>query len=134
MLQNKFMSIYCVLNDILLEMNHKEHSNRKVSYSQVLTTAIVADLYFGGNQTMVLLYLKNHIFKDTIDKSGFTKWLHKLKELLMFIFLSTGRIFKHIDCNMKYNLGSFPVKVCHNIRIGWSISQLVYQLLRYVYR
>jgi len=120
MLQDKVTAIYCVLDDLLQEMNHIEHNNRKFSASQVLTTAIVSALYFRGNQTMALLYMKSHIFKNTINKNGFTKRLHKLKELLLFVLISIGRLFKYLCCEMEYIIDSFPVKVCHNIRISRS--------------
>ncbi|WP_103072046.1 IS982 family transposase [Aquimarina sediminis] len=118
MLQDKVISIYCVIDDLLKEMNHKEHSNRRFSDSQVLTTSIVSALYFQGNQTLALFYMKSHFFADTINKSGFTKRLHKLKELLLFLFLSIGRLFKYLRCEMEYVIDSFPIKVCHNIRIN----------------
>lgn len=117
MLRDKVIAIYCVLDDLLKEMNHIEQNNRKFCDSRVLTTAIVSALYFRGNQTMALWYIKSHIFKHTINKSGFTKRLHKLKELLLFVFFSIGRLFKYLCCQMEYVIDSFPVKVCHNIRV-----------------
>lgn len=120
MLQDKVTAIYCIIDDLLKQMNHTEHHNRKFSDSQVLTTAIVSGLYFRGNQTMALFYMRSHIFTTVIYKSGFTKRLHKLKELLLFLFLHIGRIFKYICCDMEYIIDSFPVRVCHNIRISRS--------------
>ena len=117
MLQDKVIAIYCTIDDILKEMGHQEHNNRKCTDSQVLTVAIVSSKFFGGNQTTALSYFRSHIFDNMINKSGFTKRLHKLKELLMHIFFSIGRIFKYIHCEMEYIIDSFPVKVCHNIRI-----------------
>ncbi len=117
MLQDKVIAIYCVFDDLLKEMNHKEHTRRKFSDSQVLTTAVIAALYFRGNQTMAISYMKSHIFTAVINKSGFTKRLHKLKELLLFVFLRIGRIFKYLYCDMEYIIDSFPVRVYHNIRI-----------------
>lgn len=118
MLQDKVISIYCLVDDLLKEMHHKEHSNRKISDSHVITIAIVSALYFRGNQTMSLAYMRSHIFTQTIKKSGFTKRLHKLKEMLMLILLKIGSIFKYLCCEMEYIIDSFPVKACHNIRIG----------------
>ncbi|KAB8153620.1 hypothetical protein EZY14_010350 [Kordia sp. TARA_039_SRF] len=98
-------------------MEHQEHNNRKCTDSQVLTVGIVSAMFFGGNQTTALWYMRSHIFDNMLKKSGFTKRLHKLKELLMNIFFSIGRIFKYIHCEMEYIIDSYPVKVCHNIRI-----------------
>lgn len=95
MLQDKVISIYCTIDDILKEMQHQEHNNRKCSDSQVLTVAIVSAMFFAGNQTTTLSYMRSHIFDDMLNKSGFTKRLHKLKELLLSIFFSIGRIFKY---------------------------------------
>lgn len=117
MLQDKVIGIYCIIDDILKEMNHKEHNSRKFTDSQVLTTAIVSALYFNGNQSSALSYMRSHMFKNTIHKSGFTKRLHRVRELLLFLFFEIGRIFKYIDCELEYIIDSFPVKVCHNIRI-----------------
>ena len=118
MLQDKVIAIYCLIDDLLKEMNHHEHSNRTFSDGQVITTALVSALYFKGNQTMALNYMDSHIFDRVLKKSGFTKRLHRLKELLMFIFLRIGRVFKYVCCQMEYIIDSFPVKVCHNIRIS----------------
>lgn len=118
MLQDKVIAIYCLVDDLLKEMNHIEHKNRKFTDGQVITTAVVSALYFRGNQTMSLDYMDCHIFGHVLKKSGFTKRLHKLKEVLMFILLRIGRIFKYMCCEMEYIIDSFPVKACHNIRIS----------------
>ncbi|WP_330444595.1 IS982 family transposase [Flavivirga abyssicola] len=117
MLQDKVIGIYCIIDDILKEMNHKEHNSRTFSDSQVLTTALVAAMYFNGNQSSALSYMKSHVFSHTLRKSGFTKRLHKIKDLMLLLFFEIGRVFKYIYCEMEYIIDSFPVKVCHNIRI-----------------
>lgn len=118
MLQDKVIAIYCLLDDLLQEMNHEEHISRSFSDSQVLTTAIVSALYFRGNQTMALRYMDSHIFTQVIGKSGFTKRLHRLKDFMLLLFFYIGRFFKYACCQMEYVIDSFPVKACHNIRIG----------------
>lgn len=118
MLQDKVIAIYCLVDDLLKEMNHIEHNNRQYSDSQVITTALVSAQYFRGNQTLALNYMRSHIFDKVIKKSGFTKRLHKLKETLLFILLRIGRVFKYLCCEMDYIIDSFPVKACHNIRIS----------------
>lgn len=118
MLQDKVIAIYCLMDDLLKEMDHKEHNNRRFPDSQVLSTALVSALYFRGNQSLALAYMRSHIFEDVLQKSGFTKRLHRLGETLMFIPLQIGRVFKYISCEMEYIIDSFTVKVCHNIRIS----------------
>ncbi len=118
MLCDKVISIYCLVDNLLKEMNYTKHKNRRYSDSPVITIALISALCFRGNQTMVLTYMGSHIFDTVIHKSGFTKRLHKLKEVLMFILLCVGRIFKYLCCEMEYIIDSFPVKACHNIRIS----------------
>ncbi len=118
MLQDKVIAIYCLVDDLLKEMNHKEHNHRKFSDGQVITTALVSALCFSGNQTMALCYMDSHIFGKVLKKSGFTKRLYRLKEVVMFILLRIGRVFKYLHCEMEYIIDSFPVKACHNIRIS----------------
>lgn len=118
MLQYKVIAIYCMVDDLLKEMNHREHNNRRFTEGQEITTALVSALYFRGNRTVSLDYMDNHIFGHVPKKIGFTKRLHKLKLTLKFILLHTGSIFKYMCCEMEYIIHCFPVKACHNIRIG----------------
>lgn len=80
MLQDKIIGIYCIIDDILKESNSSCHGNQKFTDSQVFTTAIVSCMLFNGNQSSAILYMKSHIFSSVINKSGFTKRLHQLKE------------------------------------------------------
>ena len=49
MLPDKVIAIYCIVDDILKGIKHYEHKDRKVGDSEIMTTAIVAALYFKGN-------------------------------------------------------------------------------------
>ena len=117
MLQDKIIGIYCIIDDILKENNSTSHGNQKFTDSQVFTTAIVSCMLFNGNQSSAILYMKSHIFSSVINKSGFTKRRDKLKENFMTLLFQIGRVFKYICGEMEYVIDSFPVKVCHNIRI-----------------
>jgi hypothetical protein len=121
MLQDKVIGIYCLVDDILKGVHHYEHRERRVSDSEVITTAIVAALYFKGNQSNAIGYMRSHkMVTDMIGKSGFNKRLHKIAPLLMWMFLDIGRLFKYVCAELEYIIDSFPLKVCHNIRISRS--------------
>jgi hypothetical protein len=47
--ENKIISIFCFVDDLLKGIGHFEDSRRRVSDSEVITTAIVSALYFGGH-------------------------------------------------------------------------------------
>ncbi len=121
MLQDKVIGIYCLIDDILKGIGHREHEERSVSDSEIITTAVVSALYFKGNQCNALGYMRSHnMSPQMIGKSGFCKRLHKVAALLMWLFLDIGRLFKYVCCEMEYIIDSFPLKVCHNIRISRS--------------
>jgi hypothetical protein len=47
--ENKIISIFCFVDDLLKGIGHQEDCRRKVSDSEIITTAIVSALYFGGH-------------------------------------------------------------------------------------
>ncbi len=121
MLQDKVIGIYCLVDDILKGIHHHEHKERKVSDSEIISTAIVSALYFKGNQFHAINYMRTHaMIPGMIGKSGFNKRLHKVASLLMWLFLHIGRMFKYLCAELEYIIDSFPLKVCHNIRINRS--------------
>jgi hypothetical protein len=121
MLQDKVIGIYCLIDDILKGIRHYEEGQRRVSDSEIITTAIVSALYFKGNQSHAASYMRTHnMIPRMINKSGFTKRLHKVQSLLLWLFLEMGRLFKYVCAELEYIIDSFPLKVCHNIRISRS--------------
>ena len=46
--EDKIIAIYCFVDDLLKGIDHIEDSRRRVSDREVITTAIVSALYFGG--------------------------------------------------------------------------------------
>lgn len=117
--EDKIIAMYCIVDDLLKGIGHKEDSRRKVSDSEVITTSIVAALYFGGH-----LDHGRHMMKMTglvpamLDKSRFCRRLHQLEGLLWMLFYQIGQYIKDISGACDYVVDSFPVAVCDNIRIG----------------
>jgi len=82
---------------------------------------LVAALLFYGNQSRSLHYMRDHHFMSSVpQKSGFTKRLHGLSDLLLMLFQTVGHVIKGLNCNQRYILDSYPVAVCQNIRISRS--------------
>jgi hypothetical protein len=119
--ENKIIGIFCLVDDLLKGIRHQEDSRRRVSDSEVITTAIVSALYFGGH-----LDHSRHMMKMTgmvpgmLDKSRFCRRLHSLEALLCSLFFQIGHRLKAIAGASDYVIDSFPVAVCDNIRISRS--------------
>lgn len=119
--ETKIISIFCFVDDLLKGIGHREDKRRRVSDSEVITTAIVAALYFGGHQDH-----GRHMMKLTgmvpamLDKSRFCRRLHQLEALICCLFFQVGHQLKTIAGASDYVVDSFPVAVCDNIRISRS--------------
>ena len=46
--KDKIIGIFCFIDDLLKTSRHYEDSRRVVSDSEIISTAIVSSLYFGG--------------------------------------------------------------------------------------
>src|ERR1043165_2690822 len=89
-----------------------------MSDAEVMTTAIVAALYFGGNFERARLWLASpRYIPGMLSKSQFNRRLHALHDLLLIVFRVLGEAFKQLNAASLYILDSFPVAACDNIRI-----------------
>lgn len=117
--RDKIIGIFCFIDDLLKTGGHFEDSRRQVSDSEIITTAIVSSLYFGGHQDKARQFMKmTGLVPNMLDKSRFNRRLHALAEWIYNLFMQVGYYFKYISCEMSYVLDSFPVAVCDNIRIA----------------
>jgi hypothetical protein len=117
--EDKIIRIYCIVDDILKGIGHAEDSRRKVSDSEIITTALVSALYFGGHLDNSRGFMKmTKLVPAMLDKSRFNRRLHQLAELLFSIFYQLGHYLKSMAGASEYIIDSFPVAVCDNIRIS----------------
>lgn len=117
--EDKIIGIYCIVDDILKGIGHKEDSRRRVSDSEVITTAIVSALYFGGHIDNARGFMKmSALIPGMLDKSRYNRRLHQVSELVFSIFWQIGHCLKTIAGASEYVIDSFPVAVCDNIRIS----------------
>lgn len=118
---SKIIALYCIVDDILKSLGHKEDIRVRVSDAEIITTGFVAALYFGGHQDNARYFMKMKGYvPDMLDKSRFCRRLHRLSELLLFVFSVLGKQLKDMAGAADYRVDSFPVAVCDNIRIGRS--------------
>lgn len=55
---NIIVTIYCIVDDLLKTSHHTEDCRRVMSDAEVITTALVAAQFFGGNQAQACQYRK----------------------------------------------------------------------------
>lgn len=120
-MREQTVAMYCFLDDLSRftcpTAPSPSTSGRRLTDAQVLTTALVAARFFGGNLVVAKHYMEQHWGQNRLDKSGFTRRLHALTDTLLALFATFGDLLKQVHTEARYVLDSFPVAVCHNTRI-----------------
>jgi hypothetical protein len=115
----KIIALYCIVDDMLKGIYHYEDSRVRVKDSEIITTAFVSALYFGGHLDHARCFMKVKGYVPAmLDKSRFCRRLHRLSDLLLSMFFQLGKDLKDMAGASDYVLDSFPVPVCDNIRIA----------------
>ena len=77
------LAIYCFIDDLLKSFEHKQDSRAAVTDAEVITIALVAMLYFGGNFEKSRLVLKElGLVKRMLSRSRLNRRLHRLSDLI----------------------------------------------------
>lgn len=115
------VELYCIIDDLLKTIGHTEDSRRQMSDAEVMTTALIAARYFGGNLEHSRKFMKGAgLVPQMLSRSRLCRRLHQVAELAHTIFHQLGHVLKQMSTSRHYLLDSFPVAVCDNIRIARS--------------
>ena len=121
-MRKQTVAMYCLLDDLIRFTCPADTlppaSGRRLTDAQVLTTALVAARFFGGNLVVAKYYMEQHWGQNWLDKSGFTRRLHALTDTLLALFATVGEWLKRLHSETRYVLDSFPVALYHNTRIS----------------
>ena len=115
---NETIAIYAIIDDLLKAIADKEDCRREMSDAEILTTVIIAAMFFNGNHSKACSYMKDHnLIPNMLEKSRFNRRLHRISMLINDLFHQMGMVLKEISDCTEYILDSFPVPMCDNIRI-----------------
>lgn len=117
-MDEQIIAIYCICADVLRRLRHREDPQCTMSDAEVLTTAIVAALYFGGNfeKARALLGAPQYI-PNMLSKSRFNRQLHRVEWLVLCCFETLAELWKQLNADSVYIIDSFPIAACDNYRI-----------------
>ncbi len=117
-MDNQIVAIFCLCDDILKGFHHHEDTQCKMSDAEVMTTSIVAAVFFGGNMETARTFLKEQGYiPSMLGKSRFNRRQHRIAELFLTVFNLLAVIWKDLNEQSIYVLDSFPVAACDNYRI-----------------
>ena len=75
--KDKITSTFCIIDDILKEINNSEDICRKVSDSEIITTAFIATASFYGNYRSAIKFVKQYnLFPNMLEENRFNRRLH----------------------------------------------------------
>lgn len=120
---DRTLAIYCFIDDLLKAMQHREDSRSRFSDSEVITTAIVAMLFYGGNSERSRAFLHSSgMMPQMLSRSRLSRQLSRrlsrLSDLIELVFHRLGLTIKELNLESRYSLDSFPLAVCDNLRIA----------------
>lgn len=112
------IAIYVFIDDIMIEIGHKEPVNRNTSDSEIITVELIAAKYFHGNIDHAINFVKStKLMSRMLSKSRFNRRIHLIFELIIDLFLNISDLIKRLNITSEYIIDSFPVATCENIRI-----------------
>lgn len=117
-MDDKIVAIYTIMSDFLMAMHHDEDPQCQMSDAEVMTTAMVAALFFGGNyESARSLLAEPHYIPNMLSKSRFNRRLQRVKSHFLTLFALLGEQWKGLNADSIYSIDTFPIAVCDNYRI-----------------
>jgi hypothetical protein len=119
-MKTQIIIIFCFVDDYLKNISFNDDRQAKMSSSEIITAAIAAAMFFGGNHERCRQFFHDHGYvKNMLSKSQFNRRLHSIDiSIWEQINYFLGQIFKTRNKTGEYAIDSFPVAVCENIRIS----------------
>ncbi|KAA0266905.1 MAG: IS982 family transposase [Chloroflexi bacterium] len=117
-MDTQIIVVFCLCADMLQSLHHVEDRQCQMSDAEVMTTAIVAMLYYKGNFCLASQYLyEQGYIPNMLSRSRFNRRLHRIADLFLTLFLRLGETWKQLNEKSVYVIDSYPIAVCDNYRI-----------------
>jgi hypothetical protein len=115
----KTIAIYVFIDDLLINISHKEPEKRNMSDAEIITTVLISAIYFSGHYEKAISFMKSTgMVTRMLSKSRFNRRLHQIRELIVDLFFQLSTLIKELNITSEYTLDSFPIHTCDNIRIA----------------
>ena len=118
-MEDTIITTYYLCEELLKVVGHHDDPQVRLSTAEVMTVALVAAAFFGGNVEVSRSFLDEYGYiKKAITKSRFNRRLHAIDpSLWQQLFDLLAKVFKQCRPEQTYVVDSLPVAVCDNIRI-----------------
>lgn len=119
-MDTEIIFFYCVADDFFKAMHLKENEQVQMNNAEVVTVALTAACFFGGNiENSRKFLLENRYIPNMLSKSRLCRRLHAIPtEFWQYLPLNLPGVQEEMDQNKEFIVDSFPIPVCDNIRIA----------------
>jgi hypothetical protein len=114
----KIIFIYCFCSDFLSSLGIKSDLQCKMNQAEIMTVAITAALFYGGNfsRARQCLMWNGHI-RNMLSESRLNRQLHQIEfSIWETVFKMISKAFQKTDTSLEYLVDSMPIEVCANYR------------------
>src|ERR671930_1821536 len=106
-MDDKIIATFCLCDDLLKAMQHKEDRQCQMNDAEVMTTACIASLCFRGNQESARAMLQQHGYiPHMLHKSQLSRRLHRLKDIFIVLFNLLAQTWKTLNHDAIYVIDS----------------------------
>lgn len=117
-MDTQIVAVFCLCEDMLKAIHHYEDPQVRMTDAEVMTTAIIAAMCFGGNFEHARKALKAEGYiPKMLSKSRFNRRLHRIHDLFLTLFYLLGETWKELNSGSVYVIDSYPIPACDNYRI-----------------
>jgi hypothetical protein len=117
-MDDKIIATFCLCDDLLKTIHHQEDCQCQMNDAEIMTTALMASLFFRGNHESARTMLKQHgDIPHMVSKSRFSRRLHRIKGIFIVFFHLCAQTGKTLNTEAIYVIDSIPIPVCDHIRI-----------------
>ena len=118
-MEDTITTTYYLCDEFLKAIGHRDDPQVRLSTAEVMSVALVAAAFFGGNIEKSRSFLDEYGYiAKAISKSRFNRRLHAIDQhLWQQLFEVLGETFKRSEAKQTYVVDSLPVPVCDNVRI-----------------
>ncbi|MBN1873256.1 MAG: IS982 family transposase [Anaerolineae bacterium] len=112
------IAVFCLCGDMLKALHHHEDLQCRMSDVEVMTCALVAVMYYGGNYAAACKMRKAHGYIPAmLSASRYNRQLQRIQDCFLTLFTGLSDHWKALNVESVYCINSFPIPMCDNIRI-----------------
>jgi hypothetical protein len=92
------VAVYCLCAGLLSAVGHRDDAQCHLTDAEIMTIALVAALFFGGNSALTCLFWRAQGYMPRmLSASRFNRRLHRIKDRFLTLFVVLADYWKTIN-------------------------------------